>query len=82
VTSNPPENPPADPKPGRKAAPKVGDVLQTGKNTYAIVVGSEEVKHFHEGNQRDQDGEQTHPLVLDLPGNPRRHELAPYAPEK
>lgn len=60
-------------------AAKIGDVLQTSEGRYAIVVGTEKVRHVHQG----PDGEQTdtvsreHPLVVDL-GTARRHELAPH----
>jgi hypothetical protein len=78
----PPEStdPPKSPaRSGRKASPKVGDVVQTSPGRYALVVGSEKVKHQHEG----RDGERTdtvtqeHPLVIDL-GPARRHELDPH----
>jgi hypothetical protein len=83
MTENNPPAPPAPPappeKPTRKAGPKVGDVMQTSPGRYALVVGTEKVKHAHEG----PDGRHTdtvtreHPLVIDL-GAARRHELDPH----
>lgn len=90
----PPADPPADKptdeptdenvtpyiEPAKAKGPTVGDVIRTGENTYALIVGSETVKHLHEGNQRDRDGETEHPLIVDLPA-PRRLELDPYTGE-
>lgn len=77
---NPPAVPPADPadKPARtsRAKPKIGDVIQLGNGGYALIVGTEKVKHQH----LDANGENTgavsrdHPLIVDLP-TPRRYEL-------
>jgi len=75
------QNPPAPPedkapaKPARKAAPKVGDVVQTSVGRYALVVGTEKVRHSHvgpDGNPTDS-VTRDHPLVIDL-GVARRHE--------
>lgn len=78
---NPPEKttPAAKPAQAKKAAPKVGDVLRTGKDSYALVVGTESVRHQHEG-RGGESGEvvnRDHPLIVDLPA-PRRFELDPY----
>lgn len=75
----PPTDDPVDKKPAAKktAAPKVGDVVQTSPGKYALVVGTEQARHVHQG----RDGEQTevvnrdHPLVIDLTGVARRHEI-------
>jgi hypothetical protein len=75
MTENKPPEKPAAEKPAAK--PKVGEVVQTAPGQYALVVGFETVNHQHQ----DSNGAQTdsvkreHPLVIDLPGKARRHEI-------
>jgi hypothetical protein len=73
------ENKPAE-KPAEKPAahkPKLGEVVKTAEGRYAVVVGFEKVKHVHQ----DQNGSDTdrveleHPMVVDLSGTARRHEI-------
>lgn len=61
-------------------APKVGDLIQTGPERYSLVVGTEKVKHHHEDSNgnRTESVEREHPLVIDLAGVPRRHEIEPH----
>lgn len=63
----------------RPAAPKVGDVIRTGRDRFSLVVGSEKVRHVHTDRNGEQGEtiEREHPLVVDLPAA-RRHELDPY----
>jgi hypothetical protein len=74
----PPDDPAAENKPARtsRAKAKIGEVIQIGEGRYALVVGTEKVRHQH----LDANGEATgsvardHPLIVDLPA-PRRYEL-------
>lgn len=79
---NPPPTPPADPAPKPAAAKqasktKIGDLVQTAKGRYALVVGFEKVRHTHQdSNGAETDRiEREHPLVIDIPGTARRHEI-------
>lgn len=86
MSENPPaippdDNPPTDqPTPARRRKagadlPAVGSVVKIG-DRYALVVGSESNRHSTYDGNGDVTGSETreHPLVLDLPGVPRRHE--------
>lgn len=68
------ENKPARGRPA-KAQAKVGDVIKVGDG-YALVVGSEKVRHQHQDANGESTGAETrdHPLIVDLPA-PRRYEL-------
>jgi hypothetical protein len=65
MTTEDPKPPADDPKPAARAAkPKIGDVVETGDDRHALIVGSEKVEHV------DEKGRTTtveHPLVVDLP---------------